>query len=68
MMSNLSPAIPITEIIARFEACEFSLRDVRSLLHDSGFPEKQYKNHQLCFLDSWCKKILGRHLSISQLA
>jgi hypothetical protein len=27
-----------------------------------------YRNHQFCFLDAWCIRVLGHYLSTSQLA
>jgi hypothetical protein len=56
------------EIISRLDACEFSQRDIRALLHESGFTDQIYRNHQLSFLDAWCMKILGHQLCTSQFA
>jgi hypothetical protein len=67
-MTHLSPGLPVTEITSRLEACKFSQRDIRALLQESGFPDQIYRNHQLCFLDTWCMTVLGPQLCISQLA
>jgi hypothetical protein len=67
-MTHLSPGLPVTEITSRLEVCEFSQRDIRALLHESGFTDQIYRNHQLCFLDAWCMKIFGHQLCTSQLA
>jgi hypothetical protein len=67
-MAHLSPALPVMEIASRLEDCDFSQRDIRALLHESDFIHQLYRNHQLCFLDAWCIKVLGFQLCTSQLA
>jgi hypothetical protein len=67
-MKHLSSGLSVTEITSRLEACEFSQRDIRALLHESGFMDQIYRNHQLCFLDAWWMKILGHQLCTSQIA
>jgi hypothetical protein len=67
-MTHLSPGLPVTEITSRLEACEFSQREILALLHESGFTDQIYRNHQLCFFDAWFMKVLGHQLCTSQLA
>jgi hypothetical protein len=67
-ITHLSPGLPVTEIASRLEACEFSQRDIRALLHESGFTDQIYRSHQLCFIDAWCMKVLGHHFCTSKFA
>jgi hypothetical protein len=67
-MMHLSPGLPVMEITSRLEACEFSQRDIRAFMHESGFTDQIYRNHQSCFLDAWCMKLLGHQFYTSQLA
>lgn len=66
--NNLTPAVSVDEIVSSLIELKFSERDIRSLTEHSEFPSIPFRCNQLCFLHEYCKNVLDRHISITNLS